>query len=36
MGSNLDRFFDQLTERVDEGGCHSATFEGETWVGHII
>jgi len=34
MGSNLDRFFDQLTERVDEGGSNPVTFEGEAWFGH--
>jgi hypothetical protein len=34
MDSNLDRFFDQLTERVDEGGCYPVTFKGEAWFGH--
>ena len=34
MGSNLDRFFDPLTEGVDEGGRNAVTFEGEAWFDH--
>jgi hypothetical protein len=34
MGSNLDRLFNPLTGRLDEGGRNPAAFEVEAWIFH--
>jgi hypothetical protein len=34
MGSNLDRFFNPLTGRVDKDGRNPVAFEGDAWGVH--